>query len=257
MESELTATNAPGERHAPDLSVVIPMYNEAENVKPLLDEVFACLENKVGFEVVVVDDGSVDDTLKRLAETREDRPRLSAVRHQRNYGQSAGLYSGIRVSRGRWIATLDGDGQNDPADILRLMEILKKEHRPDQPLIVVGARLRRQDRWVRRAASKIANVVRGRLLQDGCRDTGCGLKLFLREDFLDIPHFDHMHRFLPALFRRNGGRVINVTVNHRPRIAGRSKYGILDRLGVGITDLFGVMWLRRRPCYPEVNHESK
>jgi len=155
----------------------------------------------------------------------------------------------VKAARGIWIATLDGDGQNDPADIPALWRIAQ-EAPPSPPLLIAGHRAHRQDSWTKRRASRIANGVRRRLLRDDTPDTGCGLKLFRRDLFLDLPYFDHMHRFLPALVLRAGGVVRSVPVNHRPRQRGASKYGVFDRLGVGITDLFGVMWLRRRSSRP-------
>jgi dolichol-phosphate mannosyltransferase len=171
------------------------------------------------------------------------------VRHERSYGQTAAIRSGVRAAAGSWIATLDGDGQNDPGDIPVLWRMLETAA-VQPPLLIVGHRARRRDSWSKRQASRIANAVRRRMLHDDTPDTGCGLKLFPRALFLDLPYFDHMHRFLPALVLREGGIVRSVPVNHRPRRRGASKYGVLDRLGVGITDLFGVMWLRRRGTRP-------
>jgi dolichol-phosphate mannosyltransferase len=173
---------------------------------------------------------------------------LRVLRHRRSAGQSAALVSAIRAARGTWIATLDGDGQNDPADIPAL---LARAEAADSPALVAGWRARRRDTALKRLSSRLANAVRGALLGDRTPDTGCGLKVFRRETFLRLPPFDHMHRFLPALVRRDGGTVVNQRVNHRPRAAGRSKYGVMNRLFVGIVDLFGVMWLQRRPIRPE------
>jgi dolichol-phosphate mannosyltransferase len=178
------------------------------------------------------------------------RPRFAACnRRPRGCGQSAAIRSGVKAARGAWIATLDGDGQNDPADIPALWRIAQDS--PATPrLLIAGHRSRRQDSPSKRRASRIANAVRRRLLHDDTPDTGCGLKLFRRDLFLDLPYFDHMHRFLPALVLREGGVVRSVPVNHRPRERGVSKYGVFDRLAVGITDLIGVMWLRRRASRP-------
>jgi dolichol-phosphate mannosyltransferase len=162
------------------------------------------------------------------------------LRHSFRSGQSAAVCSGVRHARAAWIATLDGDGQNDPADIPALFEARK------QAELVMGNRTRRSDTWLRHVQSRVANGVRGRLLGDGTPDTGCGIKVMRRDVFMDLPRFDHMHRFLPALFLRAGARVVSVPVSHRPRERGTSKYGLFDRLWVGIVDIFGVMWLRRR-----------
>src|SRR5207249_4784685 len=170
------------------------------------------------------------------------------------YGQSAAISTGVHAGRGAWIATLDGDGQNDPAD-LPAMWGLARQASPSPPLLITGYRERRRDSWSRRVASRIANAIRARLLGDRTPDTGCGLKLFPRSLFLDLPYFDHMHRFLPALVLREGGTVLSVPVNHRPRHGGMSKYGVFDRLRAGIIDLVGVMWLQRRPARPRLFDE--
>ena len=237
------------------LSVVIPVYNEVENIGPLLREVATALDGRLEYEIIAVDDGSTDGALAFLQGLRHGLPVLRLVRHRRNCGQSAALVSGVRAARGPLIATLDGDGQNDPADIPALYAEHERQARQPGPVLIAGHRARRQDRWLKRLSSRIANGVRQGLLRDDCPDTGCGLKLFSREIFLDLPHFDHLHRFLPALFKRAGARVVNVPVNHRPRLRGQSKYGVSNRLWVGVVDLFGVMWLQRRPCRPEVNDE--
>jgi dolichol-phosphate mannosyltransferase len=232
----------------PELSVVVPVHNEAENIVPLVEEIARALAGVVVWEVVVVDDRSDDDTLQRLEAAARRIPQLRIVRHERNAGQSTAILSGVRFARGSLIATLDGDGQNDPADIPKLLAAYRAASAA--PVLVAGARLARRDTFVTRASSRIANAVRGRLLGDRTRDTGCGLKLFTREAFLALPHFDHMHRFLPALFIRAGGTVVPVPVGHRPRTRGRSHYGIHNRLWVGIVDIVGVMWLKRRSKHP-------
>ncbi|MBV9813760.1 MAG: glycosyltransferase family 2 protein [Acetobacteraceae bacterium] len=227
----------------PLLSVVVPVRNEAENIAPLVAEIGAALAG-LPHEIVYVDDGSTDATAAALAAAE---PPVRWLRHRTSCGQSAAIATGIRAARGAWIATLDGDGQNDPADIPALLARARAEDGGDvSPLLVAGHRTRRRDRLIKRLSSRIANGVRARLLGDRTPDTGCGLKVFRREAFLDLPRFDHMHRFLPALFLRAGGRVISVPVNHRPRVRGRSNYGTLDRLWVGLFDLVGVMWLMRR-----------
>jgi dolichol-phosphate mannosyltransferase len=234
------------------LSVVIPVRNEAENILPLLAEIHAALEGRGEFEVVYVDDGSSDATPATLAEALKAHPRLRVLAHAESCGQSAALVTGIRAARGEWIATLDGDGQNDPADIPKLLAARDGPGRPANLQLVAGYRKKRQDTWLKRFSSRVANGVRSRLLGDATPDTGCGLKLILRSAFLELPTFDHMHRFLPALIQRNGGATLSVEVNHRPRTRGTSNYGMFDRLWVGIVDLFGVMWLKRRAKRPAV-----
>lgn len=237
---------------APLLSVVIPVRNEGPNILPLIGEIRAALAGR-DYEVLYVDDGSVDETPARLREAALSGAPLRWLRHRRSCGQSAAIISGVRHAAGRWIATLDGDGQNDPADIPALLEqALAGDAVAAYPILVAGHRVRRQDRAVKRLSSRVANAVRTRLLRDGTPDTGCGLKVFRRDAFLALPHFDHMHRFLPALFLRAGGWVISVPVNHRPRRQGRSNYGTLGRLGAGIFDLVGLLWLQRRWSRPEI-----
>ena len=230
------------------LSVVIPAHNEAENIAPLIREIGAALSGTGGaeWEVVVVDDGSGDGTGARATAAACDVPHLTVVRHPAPRGQSFAVVTGVRAATAPWIATLDGDGQNDPADIPRLLAARDREAGRGGPLLLAGYRAERRDSWVKRVSSRTANGVRGRLLGDATPDTGCGLKLFEREAFLALPHFDHMHRFLPALFLRAGGRVVSVEVGHRPRTRGRSHYGTFNRLWVGIVDMLGVMWLMRR-----------
>lgn len=240
---------------APVLSVVVPVHNEADNVVPLLEEIHAALDGKAEFEVVFVDDASSDDTPRRLVEESRRFPRLRVLRHRPNAGQSTAIATGVRAARGRLIATLDGDGQNDPADIPALLARWDAEGGDSSergPLLLAGWRSTRNDTWLRRLSSRIANGVRGSLLGDGTPDTGCGLKLFGRSTFLLMPYFDHMHRFLPALVVRQGGRVISVPVRHRPRTRGQSHYGVWNRLWVGLVDMAGVMWLRRRTRLTQV-----
>jgi dolichol-phosphate mannosyltransferase len=234
-----------------DLSVVIPVKNEAENVASLAGEIRAALDGLVKYEILCVDDGSGDATAAEVSRLAAEVPQVRLLRHARNCGQSAAIRTGVRAAQAAWIATLDGDGQNDPADIPKLWSLLR--HAPGEPaLMIVGCREERRDSRSKRWASAIANAIRGRLLGDHTPDTGCGLKLFPRALFLELPYFDHMHRFLPALVLREGGTVRSVPVNHRPRRAGKSKYGILDRLGVGIVDILGVMWLQRRSTHPRL-----
>jgi dolichol-phosphate mannosyltransferase len=232
-----------------DLSVVIPVKNEAENIASLAGEIRAALDGLVEYEILYVDDGSSDATAAEVSRLAAKMPKVRLLRHTRNCGQSAAIRTGVRAAQAAWIATLDGDGQNDPADIPKLWRLLR--HAPGEPaLMIAGCREERRDSRSKRWASAIANAIRGRLLGDRTPDTGCGLKLFPRSLFLELPYFDPMHRFLPALVLREDGTVRSVPVNHRPRRSGKSKYGILDRLGVGIVDILGVMWLQRRTTRP-------
>jgi glycosyltransferase involved in cell wall biosynthesis len=234
------------------LSVVVPVRDEAGSIGPLVAEIDAALAGLADYEIVYVNDGSRDATAEALAQTQRAHPRLRVVHHAESCGQSAAIRSGVAAARFPWVATLDGDGQNDPADIPRLLEALAPGRREPGLELVAGWRAERRDSWLRRVSSRVANAVRGSLLGDRTPDTGCGLKLFGRELFLALPWFDHMHRFLPALVLREGGVVRSVVVSHRERKAGRSKYGVHNRLWVGIVDLLGVMWLMRRARRPRI-----
>ena len=229
---------------APEVSIVIPVCNEQENVGPLAQEIATALAGRQ-FEVLFVDDGSTDNTAAVVLATRAAIPQIRLLRHSVRSGQSAAVTSGVRLARAEWVGTLDGDGQNDPADLPKLLAARLAFGNADVALFQ-GHRTTRKDTGFRKLQSRIANGVRSRMLGDGTPDTGCGIKLLHRPTYLELPKFDHMHRFLPALFQRAGARVISVPVNHRPRARGTSKYGMLDRLWVGIVDIFGVMWLRRR-----------
>jgi dolichol-phosphate mannosyltransferase len=235
----------------PDLSVVVPVKNEAENIAPLIGEIVAALEGIAGFEIVYVDDGSDDGTAAALDTQRAARGGLlRVVVHDRSCGQSRAVISGIQAARAPVIATLDGDGQNDPASIPAMWVRMTRDGAPDLNLVICGHRRNRKDTGWRRFASRFANRVRSWLLKDATPDSGCGLKMFGREAFLELPRFDHMHRFLPPLFIRQGREVISVDVHHRPRERGTSKYGVWDRAWAGIWDLMGVMWLQRRTRLP-------
>jgi dolichol-phosphate mannosyltransferase len=234
-----------------DLSIVIPVFNEVECIGPLLDEIDMCLAAEPGFEIIVVDDGSIDGTAAVLQAARQSCPGLRILHHRECYGQSAAIASGVQAASKQWIATLDGDGQNDPADILKLYRIMDES--PDDVHMVAGYRKQRVDGWLKRTASRIANAVREAVLHDNSPDSACGLRIFARTTFLNLPRFDHMHRFLPALVQRQGGKVLSVEVNHRKRLRGQSKYGIHNRLWVGIVDLLGVRWLQRRGRQPVVS----
>ena len=228
-----------------DFSVVVPVCNEAENVEPLAREIDAALNNR-SYEMIFVDDGSTDETASILKKLKNSLPALRVLSHSFRSGQSAAVASGVRAARAPWVATLDGDGQNDPADIPKLIAARDAPEGRGVQLFMGNRKASRKDTAFRKLQSNVANGVRSSLLGDGTPDTGCGIKLFSRDVFMDLPRFDHMHRFLPALFQRHGARVISVPVSHRPRMRGTSKYGMLNRLWVGIVDIGGVMWLRRR-----------
>lgn len=234
------------------LSVVVPVKDEADNIEPLIREIVAALTGVAIFEIVYIDDGSSDATHERLAAMKQEVRALRVIRHQVGCGQSRAVTTGVFAARHEWIVTLDGDGQNDPADIPRLLAELRNPLHPANLELLIGWRTQRHDAWLRRASSKIANRVRGGLLRDHTPDTGCGLKLFARETFLRLPNFDHMHRFLPALVIRNGGSVVSIPVRHRARAHGVSKYGVRNRLWVGLIDLLGVAWLQRRARLPQL-----
>lgn len=233
------------------LSVVVPVHNEEENIAPLIQEIEDALSNFVAFEIVYVNDGSKDGTNERLSEAKLHHPKLRVINHEKSCGQSTAVRTGIKFAKGDWIATLDGDGQNDPSDIKKLIAAI------ENGIDLVGGNRRhtRRDTWIKRISSVVANTVRSKLLRDSTPDTGCGLKLIRREVFLDLPYFDHMHRFLPALVQRRGGRVVSVPVSHRAREHGQSKYGTIDRLLVGIVDLVGMLWLIKRSKRPVISEE--
>lgn len=240
----------------PQIAVVVPVKNEEDNVAPLVREIVTAFEGRLPFEIIYVDDGSDDGTLKALQEARASfAPMLRIVRHKNSCGQSIAVHSGVKAARAPIIATLDGDGQNDPADLPRLWERYG-DRLPNEKLMVCGERAKRNDSVVRLLSSRIANGVRRRILKDGTPDSGCGLKMFRREDFLAFPRFNHMHRYLPALIQRDGGEAVSVPVNHRARELGTSKYGISNRLFVGIVDMFAVRWLINRGVVPEVIDED-
>jgi dolichol-phosphate mannosyltransferase len=241
----------------PRFSVVIPVLNEAENVLPLLDELTASLGDAGDYEIVFVDDGSTDDTAARLQAAMPGHPGLRLLRHGRRHGQSAALRTGVAAAHGTWIVTLDGDGQNDPADIRTLLDIAwqregQREGQAEGPCLalVAGLRLKRRDSAARRLATRIANAVRQAALRDGCPDSGCSLKVFRRDAYLGLPYFGAMHRFLPALFLIHGHQVTYRPVNHRPRLRGTTKYKNFRRGLVGVVDLLGVIWLKRRTDLP-------
>ena len=239
------------------LSVVIPVYNEAENVLPLLDEVRRAVSGLGPAEVIFVDDASSDDTVAvlrpHLVDLAAGGPAVRLVRHLRRSGQSAAVRTGARTARAPWCATLDGDGQNDPADIPALLAVAETD--PAALALVGGVRARRRDSLSKRLASRFANGLRQALLRDGAVDTGCGIKVFRRDAFLELPFFDAQHRFLPALMRLGGHGVAYRPVNHRPRLKGASKYVNWRRGAVGVFDLLGVLWLKTRTSPPSCTVE--
>ena len=235
---------------APTVSVVVPVRNEADNIAPLVDEIAAALDKHFAFELIYVNDGSTDRTEAELARLMESRPWLRQIRHEISCGQSAAVSSGVMHARAAIVVTLDGDGQNDPAFIPALLEAMMKAPHIG---LVAGQRVGRQASGFKKFQSRVANAVRSVVLRDGTRDTGCGLKAFRRDLFLRLPYFDGLHRFLPALVRREGYAIGYVDVVDRPRRAGMSNYGMWDRLWIGILDLLGVWWLiRRRRRVPRV-----
>ncbi|WP_126975165.1 glycosyltransferase family 2 protein [Frigidibacter oleivorans] len=228
-----------------EVSIVIPMKNEAGNVAALLREIVAACSPGPDFEILVVDDGSTDGTGEAVRALSAEIPALRLLRHERSGGQSAAVHSGVLAARGAICCTLDGDGQNPPAELPRLMAPLLADTSGRLGL-VAGQRVERQDTASKKLASRAANRLRGWMLKDGTRDTGCGLKAFRRAGFLELPYFDHMHRYLPALFRRDGWDIAHVDVSHRGRMSGRSNYSNIQRALVGLYDLVGVAWLIRR-----------
>jgi glycosyltransferase involved in cell wall biosynthesis len=238
---------------APAVSIVIPVRNEADNIAPLVDEIAATLEKNLAFELIYVNDGSTDRTEAELTRLMASRPWLRQIRHETSCGQSAAVSSGVIHARAGVIVTLDGDGQNDPTFIPALLEAMT----PDIGL-VAGQRVGRQATGFKKLQSRVANAVRSVVLRDGTRDAGCGLKAFRRDLFLRLPYFDGLHRFLPALVRREGYAIGYVDVVDRPRRAGISNYGMWDRLWIGILDLIGVWWLiRRRRHVPQVSEVKR
>lgn len=238
----------------PLFTIVAPMLNEADNVETMAQEIAEACAPVGPFEAIFVNDGSTDETAARIAALRDRFPWLREVRHASSCGQSAAVRSGVHAARAPVICTIDGDGQNPPAEIPRLVAPLL-DRQPGIGL-VAGQRVDRQDTASKKLASGLANRVRARILRDETRDTGCGLKAFPRSVFLDLPFFDHLHRYLPALVKREGYEIKLVDVSHRAREAGSSKYTNLGRAMVGIQDLLGVWWLLRRRKIPTVTHRD-
>ncbi|NOT13322.1 MAG: glycosyltransferase family 2 protein [Methylococcaceae bacterium] len=233
------------------ISIVVPVHNEADNIVPLIEEIVTAMNQAETYEIIFIDDGSNDQSAAILQKMLQRINTLRVIQLERSCGQSTAIYTGVNAAIYPYIATLDGDGQNDPADIPRLYDLLIQNRNNVANLwMVAGWRNKRHDSAWRLFSSKFANSVRSNLLGDNTPDTGCGLKIFLRDKFLGLPYFDHMHRFLPALIIRAGGQVISESVNHRARSTGCSKYGTLDRLWAGITDILGVIWLQKRAKHP-------
>lgn len=246
---------------SPEISIVIPVYNEEANIQPLVAEVTQVFRGRE-YEIIMVDDCSADGSWAQLQQLRAENPRLRALRHSLRCGQSTAVWNGVKAARAVVVATLDGDGQNDPADLPALLQALQEANAGAHTgagrgvAMVAGWRTQRKDSAVKLLSSRIANGIRRNMLRDGTPDTGCGIKVFYRDVFIGLPYFDHMHRFLPALVQRTGSTVISVPVKHRPRLRGKSKYGIWNRLWVGIVDLLGVAWLIRRSHRPSVEELS-
>lgn len=251
MSDHSPAPGAP----APDVSIVVPVRNEQDNVAPLIAEIAKALDGRWDYEIVYVNDGSTDATAERLAAEMQVRKNLRQIKHAASSGQSAAVRTGVRAARGRIVATLDGDGQNNPAFLPELLTAIEKGG--ERIGLAAGQRVGRQDTGFKKFQSRTANGIRNAILHDGTRDTGCGLKAFRRDVFLALPYFDGLHRFLPALVHREGFDIVYVDVIDRPRHSGVSNYGFFDRLWIGIMDLAGVWWLIRRkkstPVATEVN----
>jgi len=234
----------------PKISIVVPVYNEEENVAKLADEIALALF-ETDYEMIFVNDASTDGTLSVLTSLKKTYPSLRAISHRKNAGQSRAVRSGVIMAKAKYIATLDGDGQNDPTDIPALFKQITRQHAPKNLGMVGGRRAKRQDSQAKKIGSRLGNGVRKKLLKDKADDTGCGLKVFTREAFLRLPYFDHLHRYIPALMLREGYQIEFCDVNHRRREFGVSKYTNLGRLWVSLADLRGVMWLNRRARNPE------
>ena len=230
-----------------NISIVIPVLNEERNIINLITEIKKNLEKKIKYETIIVDDGSSDNTHNVLLKYLKKNKKVLVFKHKKNYGQSVSLRTGIMQTSSNYIVTLDGDGQNDPRDILKLLKSFETDI---EFMMVIGNRVKRIDNFARRLASRTAFKIRKFILKDETPDTGCAIKVFKKEDFLKLPFFNHIHRFLPFLFNSFKGKVISIQVNHRARINGYSKYSNFQRFLVGISDIFGVIWLRKRSKWP-------
>ena len=240
------------------LSVVVPVHNESENIATLVAEIAALATRIPVAEIVYVDDGSTDNTLAVLKQVAATQPLLRVIAQEPRSGQSAATWTGVAAATQPVCVTLDGDGQNDPEGMVAMFGVFMEASRTNHRIMVAGQRAKREDNIIRKLSSRIANKVRSKVLNDGVRDTGCALKMFRRDDYLSLPYFDHMHRFLAALFMREGVTIHLSDVRHRPRMRGISKYGVWNRLWVGIVDLFGVAWLqaRAKPVNLQVREEK-
>ena len=231
------------------ISVVIPIYNEEGNIINLIEELIPIVD-KIGGEIIIVDDNSNDASRDLILKKKNNvNIEILLLQHAKQYGQSAGLLTGIKAAKNDLIVTLDGDGQNDPKDITSMLKVWE-DNNENSYLLVIGHRQNRQDNWSRRYASLMAKRFRKFILKDSTPDSGCGIKVFSRNLFLSLPYFDHIHRFLPALTRRHGGSVISHIVSHRNRSSGVSKYSNWQRFRVGLIDLYGVSWLIKRSSFP-------
>ena len=237
-----------------NISIVIPIYNEQNNIIKLIKEVRVALEKKINYEIIIVDDGSDDNTYEALNKIKKNKKNIIIITHKKNYGQSISLQTGIIEANSEYIVTLDGDGQNDPRDILKLIKSFDSKL---GFMMVIGNRVNRIDSLAKKVASRLAFQIRKLLLKDTTPDTGCAIKLFRKKDFLQLPFFNHIHRFLPFLFNTFGGKVISIPVNHRSRSSGISKYSNFQRFLVGINDLYGVIWLRKRSVWPILKKRDK
>ena len=237
-----------------DISIVIPIYNEQDNIIQLIKEVRAALEKKINYEIIIVDDGSDDNTYEAVNKIKKNNKNIIVISHKKNYGQSIGLRTGIIEANSEYIVTLDGDGQNDPRDILKL---IKSFDTKVSFMMVIGNRVNRIDSVAKKLASRLAFQIRKLFLKDTTPDTGCAIKVFRKRDFLQLPFFNHIHRFLPFLFNTFGGKIISIPVNHRSRSSGISKYSNFQRFLVGINDLYGVIWLRKRTVWPILKIRDK
>jgi len=239
-----------------DLSIVVPVRNEAENVAAVAAEIRAALMGKIAFEIIFADDGSSDGTPAELKKLKAEFPEVRAVTLERPSGKSRAIVEAVRRAKAPVICTMDGDGQDDPKFIPAFLEKMKAGGAKSANRIVCAHRQNRKDTWLKQRVSPIANGIRRAVLKDNTPDSGCGYKMFPRDAYMELPRFENMHRFLPALFIRRGGESVSVPVIHRPRAKGRSKYGVFDRAWVGFWDLLGVAWLARRTTNPAVKEEE-